>query len=57
MTVQTIRIVTAPYKLQEKWVESWRTDYSSYEEWLDYLQKINILDLWDRGTYIGKMGE
>lgn len=57
MTVQTIRIVTAPYKLQEKWVESWRADYSSYEEWLDYLQKINILDLWDRGTYIGKMGE
>lgn len=57
MTVQTIRIVTAPYKLQEKWVESWRADYSSYEEWLDYLQKINILGLWDRGTYIGKMGE
>lgn len=57
MKVKSLRVVTAPFKLQELWEKSWKTDYSSYDNWVTELQNQNLMSIWNKAKYVGKFGE
>jgi len=62
--VKGLRMVSIPFKLFNLWITVWTNaknifDYSNkYERWMNDLDnRYSLLNLWDRGIYIGKMGE
>jgi hypothetical protein len=66
--IQTLRTVSTPLKLFEIWKKYWfkpwdishhQKDFSiQYKKWVDNLDlKYTVLQLWERGEYIGSMGE
>ncbi len=62
--VKTIRYCSVPIKLYNKWIEVWgrAKDIEGYSEkytrWVDDLdRRYSLVQLWDIGVYIGKMGE
>lgn len=63
-TIQTIRQVSTPMNLYRIWLVAWQVaketnNFSEkYKRWVDDLRKrYSVLQLWDIGSYIGKMGE
>jgi len=62
--IKSLRIVSVPFKLFNLWITVWGNArnipgyVTKYDRWVNDLDKrYSLLDLWDRGTYIGKMGE
>ncbi|MDD4111347.1 MAG: hypothetical protein PHS54_07430 [Clostridia bacterium] len=66
--IQTLRTVSTPPKLfgiwQKYWLKPWNISHYQedftirYKEWVDNLDtKYTVLQLWERGEYIGVMGE
>jgi len=62
--VKCLRMVSIPFKLFNSWITVWTNaknipDYSNkYDRWMNDLDnRYSLLNLWDRGIYVGKMGE
>ena len=62
--IQTLRLVNMPMELLKKYIIIWSEvdsmeDYSGkYVKWVDDLDnRYSVLELWDMGVYVGKMGE
>lgn len=62
--IQTLRVVSMPRKLMEKWRVAWdkareQADFTEkYHKWVrDLDNRYSVFQLWDYASYIGKMGE
>ena len=60
--VQTMRWVNMPLKLYNKMIATWNTvndlNYSKkYKNFINRFKRYGLLQLWNMGEYIGKMGE
>lgn len=62
--IQTLRMVSMPSGLLKKYIVIWDNakkidDYSGrYERWVkDLDMRYNVMELWEMGVYVGRMGE
>jgi len=62
--IQTLRMANMPVRLYHIFQSSWEKakdipDFSTkYNRWIEDLEKrYSVLELWDMGEYVGKMGE